>query len=199
MTTIKLSDWCEKTGTNYMTAWRWFHNNQLPVPAYQTASGSIMVEEQAINNEETISIYLKKMSEVNQAGGTIEDFAAWTLSNFELKKKQLPTISEIKEEEVKITDLPNWQNLIDNNMFNSALPTTINSIDYTCFNGQAYDNFAFTSNQFTHNPNTACISSLMPQNSFTATINSNTIIPTITETQIEKPKRGRPSKNKDNK
>jgi putative resolvase len=41
---MKLSEWAERQGIHYMTAWRWWKAGRLPVPAYQTPSGSIMVE-----------------------------------------------------------------------------------------------------------------------------------------------------------
>jgi len=41
---VKLSEWAERQGVHYMTAWRWWKAGKLPVPAYQTASGSIIVE-----------------------------------------------------------------------------------------------------------------------------------------------------------
>ena len=41
---MKLSAWAEREGVHYMTAWRWWKAGKLPVPAYQTPSGSIIVE-----------------------------------------------------------------------------------------------------------------------------------------------------------
>jgi putative resolvase len=41
---MKLSAWAEREGIHYMTAWRWWKAGKLPVPAYQTPSGSIIVE-----------------------------------------------------------------------------------------------------------------------------------------------------------
>jgi putative resolvase len=41
---MKLSEWAERQGIHYMTAWRWWKAGRLPVPAYQTPSGSIMIE-----------------------------------------------------------------------------------------------------------------------------------------------------------
>src|SRR6266542_2959053 len=41
---MKLSEWAESQGIHYMTAWRWWKSGKLPVPAYQTPSGSIIVE-----------------------------------------------------------------------------------------------------------------------------------------------------------
>ncbi len=40
---MKLSVWAKREGIHYMTAWRWWRNGKLPVPAYQTPSGSVMV------------------------------------------------------------------------------------------------------------------------------------------------------------
>ncbi len=41
---MKLSDWAERQGIHYMTAWRWWKAGKLPVPAHQTESGSILVD-----------------------------------------------------------------------------------------------------------------------------------------------------------
>ena len=40
---MKLSEWAKSQGINYQTAFLWFKKGQLPVPAYQTASGTIIV------------------------------------------------------------------------------------------------------------------------------------------------------------
>jgi putative resolvase len=42
---MKLSAWARKNGVSYQTAWNWFSAGQLPVPARQTATGTILVEE----------------------------------------------------------------------------------------------------------------------------------------------------------
>ena len=41
---MKLSEWADRQGIHYMTAWRWWRAGKLPVPAYQAPSGSIIVE-----------------------------------------------------------------------------------------------------------------------------------------------------------
>lgn len=41
---MKLSEWADRQGIHYMTAWRWWKAGRLPVPAHQTASGSILVD-----------------------------------------------------------------------------------------------------------------------------------------------------------
>lgn len=41
---MKLSEWAKENGVSYKTAWRWFKNGTLPVPAEQTESGTILVK-----------------------------------------------------------------------------------------------------------------------------------------------------------
>jgi hypothetical protein len=41
---VRLSEWAEREGVHYQTAWRWFRDGQLPVPAVRTPSGTILVE-----------------------------------------------------------------------------------------------------------------------------------------------------------
>jgi len=41
---MKLSDWARSQGIKYQTAFFWFKAGKLPVPAYQTKTGTIIVE-----------------------------------------------------------------------------------------------------------------------------------------------------------
>lgn len=41
---MKLSEWARKQGISYKTAWKWYRQGKLPVPAYQTPTGTILVE-----------------------------------------------------------------------------------------------------------------------------------------------------------
>jgi predicted site-specific integrase-resolvase len=41
---MKLSDWAKLQGISYKTAWRWFDQGKLPVPAEQTLTGTILVK-----------------------------------------------------------------------------------------------------------------------------------------------------------
>jgi putative resolvase len=41
---MRLTDWAEKQGIAYMTAWRWFKQGKMPVKTIQTPSGMILVE-----------------------------------------------------------------------------------------------------------------------------------------------------------
>jgi predicted site-specific integrase-resolvase len=40
---MKLSEWAKRQGITYKTAWRWFQQGRLPVPAEQAPSGTIIV------------------------------------------------------------------------------------------------------------------------------------------------------------
>jgi hypothetical protein len=97
---MKLKEWAEKTGVKYLTAYRWFKDGKMPVKSYQTESGTIIVEDpefseqpmttNVINNmnNDVMSIFLKKTVEFSKNNSTVEDFAAYIISNFNL---QLPT------------------------------------------------------------------------------------------------------------
>jgi predicted site-specific integrase-resolvase len=47
---MKLSHWAKLKGISYLTAWRWFNQNQLPVKATKMPSGTIIVESEPLNN-----------------------------------------------------------------------------------------------------------------------------------------------------
>lgn len=106
---VKLSDYCKNNGISYITGYRWFKENKLPVPAYQTESGTILVEDEAPlahdlqQHNDAISLFLKKTVEFSKNNSTIEDFAAYILSNFSIKinntessKQKLPAM-EVQE------------------------------------------------------------------------------------------------------
>lgn len=40
---MKLSDWARQQGVTYKTAWKWFKQGKLPVPAEQLPTGTILV------------------------------------------------------------------------------------------------------------------------------------------------------------
>jgi putative resolvase len=44
---MRLKDWAEQQGIHYQTAWKWFRDGKLPVPALQTPSGTILVQPDA--------------------------------------------------------------------------------------------------------------------------------------------------------
>jgi predicted site-specific integrase-resolvase len=44
---MKLSVWAKQNGIHYLTAYRWFKAGALPVPAVQTNTGTILVQEKS--------------------------------------------------------------------------------------------------------------------------------------------------------
>jgi putative resolvase len=44
---MRLKDWARQQGIHYQTAWKWFRDGKLPVPALQTPSGTILVQSAA--------------------------------------------------------------------------------------------------------------------------------------------------------
>lgn len=91
---MKLSDWADKQGIAYLTAYRWFKAGRLPVSAYQSDSGTIIVQDESevpeqsmvsLQSNDVFSMVLKKTVEFSKNNATVEDFAAWILSNFSLR------------------------------------------------------------------------------------------------------------------
>ncbi|MCY0879436.1 MAG: IS607 family transposase [Firmicutes bacterium] len=41
---MKLADWARANGISYKTAWLWWKQNKLPVPAHQTPTGTLLVD-----------------------------------------------------------------------------------------------------------------------------------------------------------
>jgi len=96
---MKLKDWADKTGITYSTAWKWFKAGTLPVNSYQTTSGTIIVDDETTNINDTgensndiMALIFNKVVDCSKDGSTIADFAAYVLSNFKLKRitKVLP-------------------------------------------------------------------------------------------------------------
>lgn len=92
---MKLKDWADKQGIAYLTAWRWFKAGDPRLSnAYQSDSGTIIVPEDADTMEQpmgttqtndVMSAVLKKTVELSKSNASVEDFAAWILSNYSLK------------------------------------------------------------------------------------------------------------------
>jgi putative resolvase len=63
---MKLSVWAEQNGISYQTAWNWFTAGKLPVPAIQTATGTILVEV-SVERERSTVIYVRVSSSDQRA------------------------------------------------------------------------------------------------------------------------------------
>lgn len=93
---MKLKDWADKQGISYLTAWRWFKAGDSRLSgAYQSDTGTIIVPDETDNSEsvmlgnttnnDIMSTVLKKTVELSKTNASVEEFAAWILSNFTLK------------------------------------------------------------------------------------------------------------------
>lgn len=106
---MKLKDWADKQGISYLTAWRWFKaRDPRLADAYQSDSGTIIVPDDtdsleqpmsAVHSNDVMSTVLKKTVEFSKNNASVEDFAAWILSNFTLKPNSVsegPKYSRVK-------------------------------------------------------------------------------------------------------
>lgn len=91
MPKLKLADWAKKNGLSYLTANRHFHAGMIP-NAQQLDSGTILVEDDSpesnmsgSSSNDAMSLFLKKTVEFSKNSATVEDFAAYVISNFSLK------------------------------------------------------------------------------------------------------------------
>jgi len=62
---MKLSEWAKSQGISYKTAWRWFNQGKLPVPAKQTATGTILVQSLETDDNKECVVYAR-VSSTNQ-------------------------------------------------------------------------------------------------------------------------------------
>lgn len=49
----------EEGGHHYQTAWKWFERGTLPVPARQTATGTILVDEPRAVEASGVALYAR--------------------------------------------------------------------------------------------------------------------------------------------
>jgi putative resolvase len=55
---MKLTQWSKQQGITYRTAWQWFKDGKLPVPAFKTPSGSILVKQSSVENDKAATLYV---------------------------------------------------------------------------------------------------------------------------------------------
>jgi putative resolvase len=56
---MRLSEWARREGVHYQTAWKWFKVGTLPVPARQTATGTILVDEPRREEAGGVALYAR--------------------------------------------------------------------------------------------------------------------------------------------
>lgn len=91
MSKIKLKEWADRHNLSYLTANRHFHAGMIP-GAVQLDSGTILVEDDTLEQNmagssvnDAMSLFLKKTVEFSKNNSSVEDFAAYVISNFQLK------------------------------------------------------------------------------------------------------------------
>ena len=97
MPRIKLKEWADRNNLSYITANRHFHQGLIP-GATQLDSGTILVEDDSLEQNmaanssanDAMSLFLKKTVEFSKNNSTVEDFAAFVISNFQLKLNTVP-------------------------------------------------------------------------------------------------------------
>jgi len=92
---MRLSEWAAREGVHYQSAWRWFRDGQLPVPAIRTPSGTILVRvprDSSVGKERT-AVYARVSSD-DQRGDLDRQVARMT----EWATAQGVTVSEVVTE-----------------------------------------------------------------------------------------------------
>jgi len=92
MPKIKLKEWADRHNLSYITANRHFHAGLIP-GASQLDSGTILVEDDSpeqtmagtASTNDAMSLFLKKTVEFSKNNSSVEDFAAYVISNFRLQ------------------------------------------------------------------------------------------------------------------
>lgn len=100
---MKLKEWAKKQGISYLTSYRWFKDGKLPVKAYQSDSGTIIVQDDNDviesgsisdnSSHDAMALFMKKTVEFSANDATIADFAAYVISNFTLKLNSFADVS----------------------------------------------------------------------------------------------------------
>jgi predicted site-specific integrase-resolvase len=90
---MKLRAWAEQAGVCYHTAWRWFHNGTLPVPAQQLATGTIIVYPPDAIKDAGVAIYARvsgsdQKADLDRQVARLSEYAA---------KNKLNVVAVIKE------------------------------------------------------------------------------------------------------
>lgn len=108
MSHIKLKEFCERNAIAYITGYRWFKAGQIP-GAYQTDSGTILIPDDKSTKSEpsvdAISLFLKKTVEFSKNNSTVEDFAAYVISTFNLKINNGPEGPKYSKQRPKSEDV----------------------------------------------------------------------------------------------
>ncbi|MFF4879498.1 MULTISPECIES: IS607 family transposase [unclassified Micromonospora] len=76
---MKLAEWARRNGVHPQTAYRWFREGTMPVPARRLPSGTIMVDVVSVDTQGQVVVYAR-VSSVDQRGDLdrqVARVAAW--------------------------------------------------------------------------------------------------------------------------
>ncbi len=91
---MKLSEWAKLQGISYKTAWRWFKDGKLPVPAKQMATGTIIVQSLDSEDNKECVVYAR-VSSNNQKSELDRQVAKVVNAVTQLGLKVSKTVTEI--------------------------------------------------------------------------------------------------------
>lgn len=74
-----MSEWARREGVHYQTAWKWFRDGTLPVPARQTATGTILIDVPRMQAPAGVALYARVSSsdQREDLDGQVGRLAAW--------------------------------------------------------------------------------------------------------------------------
>jgi putative resolvase len=64
---VKLSEWADRQGVHYQTAWKWVSEDRMPVPFIRTASGTILVMDGERDRPQALGLYARVSSRDQKA------------------------------------------------------------------------------------------------------------------------------------
>jgi predicted site-specific integrase-resolvase len=74
---MKLSDWAKENGITYKTAWRWWKAGKLPVSAYQTETGTILIGKKPKDLPNSAAIFVQKTADRVEDDHEVRRMRAW--------------------------------------------------------------------------------------------------------------------------
>ena len=99
---MKLSKWAKKQGISYRTAWRWFKAGQLPVPAEQTKTGTILIKEEMLEpNAVAIYARVSSVDQKNDLNGQVSRLVTFANQKGYLVAHTVTDGSELKDDLVQ--------------------------------------------------------------------------------------------------
>ncbi len=79
---MRLKAWAEQMGVTYHTAYDWFRKGKMPVPAYQTPSGTIIVEapDEFVDGECVVYARVSSVDQKDGLDGQVARLTGWATS-----------------------------------------------------------------------------------------------------------------------